>query len=75
MRVMSGHDSTLHEIFIDRNPKEKAAEHAFLALAQNGYVPIAPDPADKAFEIANKHKLQATNLRPAEDPESDPDDT
>jgi hypothetical protein len=32
--------------FIDRNSKEKAVGQALLELAQNGYVPIAPKPAD-----------------------------
>ncbi|MHB2081325.1 hypothetical protein [Pseudomonas asiatica] len=51
--------------FIDRNPKEKAVEQAFLELAQSDYVTMAPDPADKAFEVAGKLKRHATKLQAA----------
>jgi len=61
--------------FIDRNPKEKAVEQAFLELAQSGYVTTAQDPADKAFEIADKLKRQATELQVAKIPDADPDDS
>lgn len=60
---------------IDRNLKEKAVEQAFLDLAQSDYVTMAPDPADKAFEIAVKLKRQATKLQAAKISDADPDDS
>lgn len=61
--------------FIDRNLKEKAVEQTFLELAQSGYMAMAQDPADKAFEIADKLKRQATKLQGAKIPDADPDGT
>lgn len=44
--------------FIDRNPKEKAVEHALAVLARNGYESERPDPADNVFVIAEQLKRQ-----------------
>ena len=40
--------------FIDRNPKEKAVEAAFAALARNHYESDRPDPADNAFAVVER---------------------
>ncbi|MNF02706.1 hypothetical protein D3C80_2018970 [compost metagenome] len=40
--------------FIDRNPKEKAVEEAFAALARNNYQSHRPDPADNLFAVAER---------------------
>lgn len=75
MRYMSVWYSKRMKFFIDRNPKEKAVKQAFLELAQNGYASIAPDPAEKASEIAHTLKRQAKKLRAAKIPDAPPDDT
>lgn len=40
--------------FIDRNPKEKAVEAGFAALARNNYQSDRPDPADNIFAVVER---------------------
>ncbi|WP_448632580.1 MULTISPECIES: hypothetical protein [Pseudomonas fluorescens group] len=53
--------------FIDRNPKEKAVEEAFAALARNGYESARPDPADNVFAVIERLKKQQDLAKAAPD--------
>ncbi len=44
--------------FLDRNPKEKAVEESFAALARNSYESERPDPAGNVFSVAERLRRQ-----------------
>ncbi len=54
--------------FIDRNPKEKAVEAAFTALALNSYVSQRPDPADDVFVVVERLKRKISQSSPPPTP-------